>query len=59
MTKRAYNIAEFSAMYSLNEQTVRVNVTRRPELLPEPMRVGRSVLFSAKSIEAWEVAMQE
>jgi hypothetical protein len=59
MTKKAYNIAEFAAMYSLNKQTVRVNVTRRPEVLPEPMRVGRSVLFSAKAIEVWEVKMHQ
>jgi hypothetical protein len=59
MTKKAYNIAEFAAMYSLNEQTVRVNVTRRPKTLPVPMRVGNRVLFTATAIKNWEVAMQQ
>ncbi len=59
MVKRAYNIADFSAMYSLNEQTVRVNVSRRPELVPKPYRVGRSVFFTVEAIKAWEVKMQQ
>jgi len=59
MQKRAYNIAEYAAMYSLNEQTVRVNVSRRPDLLPRVLRVGRSVFFTADAIKAWEVQMQK
>ena len=59
MEKRAYNIAEYAAMYSLNEQTVRVNVTRKPELVPKVMRVGRAVFFTADAIKAWEAEMQK
>jgi hypothetical protein len=59
MEKRAYNIAEFAAMYSLNAETVRVNVSRKPSVLPTVMRVGRSVLFTATAIKAWEAAMQK
>lgn len=59
MEKRAYKIAEFCKMFSLNEQTVRVNVSRRPELLPRVLRVGRSVFFTADAIKKWEKSMQE
>jgi len=57
--KRAYNIAEYAAMYGLNEQTVRVNVSRNSDLVPRVMRVGRSVFFTAKAIVAWEEKMQQ
>lgn len=59
MEKRAYKIDEFSKMFSLNEKTVRVNVTRKPELVPKVMRVGRAVFFTADAIKAWEAEMQK
>jgi hypothetical protein len=57
--KRAYNIADYAAMFGLNEKTVRVNVSRNPDLVPRVMRVGRSIFFTAKAIEDWEEKMQQ
>ncbi|MGK0270848.1 helix-turn-helix domain-containing protein [Shewanella sp. Arc9-LZ] len=59
MQKRAFNIAEFTEMFSLNEKTVRANVSRHPEQLPTVFRVGRKVLFSAQAIRDWELKMQD
>lgn len=59
MKKLAYTIAEFAEMYSQNETTVRVNVSRKPKLVPKVMRVGRAIYFTADAIKAWEVKMQE
>tara|TARA_R110001592_G_scaffold204892_2_gene455197 strand:- start:3974 stop:4153 length:180 start_codon:yes stop_codon:yes gene_type:complete len=59
MKKLAYNIAEFAEMYSQNEQTVRVNVSRNPDLVPKVMRVGRAIFFTAEAIKAWEVEMHK
>tara|TARA_R110000744_G_scaffold299518_5_gene408900 strand:+ start:419 stop:598 length:180 start_codon:yes stop_codon:yes gene_type:complete len=59
MKKLAYTIAEFAEMYSQNEATVRVNVSRKPKLVPKVMRVGRAVYFTAEAIKTWEVEMHK
>ena len=59
MKKLAYTIAEFAEMYSQNVQTVRVNVSRNPDLVPKVMRVGRAVYCTADAIKAWETKMHE
>jgi len=35
------------------EATLRVDVTRRPELLPKFLRVGRRVYFRRSTVDAW------
>jgi predicted DNA-binding transcriptional regulator AlpA len=54
---RAISIPEFASLYGLNIKTVQVGVTRAPENFPKVTRIGRSIRFTMKAIEAWEVAM--
>lgn len=57
LEKRAISIPEFANLYGLNPKTVQVDVTRSPEKLPKVTRIGRTIRFSLKAIEEWEVAM--
>jgi len=57
LDKRGLTISQFAHMYSLNPKTVQVDVTRAPEKLPKITRYGRSIRFTLKAIDEWEVAM--
>lgn len=51
LDKKVYTLRELAELFQLNYSTLAVNVTRRPESLPKPIRVGRQVRFTKASIE--------
>ncbi len=51
LNKQAYSLKELAELFQLNYSTLAVNVTRRPESLPKPIRVGRQLRFTRTSIE--------
>jgi len=57
LEKRAITIPEFASLYGLNPKTVQVDVTRSPHKLPRVTRIGRTIRFTLRAIEEWEVAM--
>lgn len=53
LDKPIYTLKEVAELFHLNQKTLAVNVTRRPESLPKPIRVGRQLRFTRQSIQAF------
>lgn len=50
-TKEVYSLRELAVLFGLNPTTLAVNVTRRPESLPKPIRIGRQIRFTRQAIQ--------
>lgn len=53
LNKKCYTLRELAELFQLNYSTLAVNVTRRPETLPRPIRIGRQLRFTRDSIQAF------
>lgn len=51
LDKPVYNLKEVAVLFGLNPNTLAVNVTRRPESLPKPIRIGRQIRFTRQAIQ--------
>lgn len=51
LDKPIYTIKEVAELFGLNPNTLAVNVTRRPESLPKPIRIGRQIRFTRQAIQ--------
>lgn len=49
----ALTVDQFAARFQLNIETVRVNISRAPHLLPPTIKFGRSVRFLVADINDW------
>ena len=51
LDKQVYTLREVAELFGLNPNTLAVNVTRRPESLPKPIRIGRQIRFTRQAIQ--------
>ncbi|MGL5485704.1 MAG: helix-turn-helix transcriptional regulator [Shewanella sp.] len=47
-------IKEFAERFNLSASTVASDISRNPTKLPPFLRIGRSIRFALRDIEAWE-----
>jgi len=50
LNKECYTLKELSELFSIKHSTLATAVTRNPSSLPKPIRVGRQLRFTKKSI---------
>lgn len=53
LTKDCYTLAELALIFNVKKDTLASAVTKRPDSLPKPIRIGRQLRFTKEAILAF------